>query len=193
MKICGEVRRGPGRNLFWFWWRSGFFLESLIIFQDSVPLADTTWSDILQCISASYERISMNVFGAVRRGPMNILVAIRIRIRSDPGFPESKSGSKSRSFYCPARLTFLVLQRNTHRCALEVRVNFPESVKIWWAHWAVCYEINWNFNYSVVRRWLQIALLGGLLGWRAFKIYCHCFSFSSYSAIFCLFSCRRLL
>ena len=52
-----------------FWWRSGFFRGSWIIFQDSLPLEDRALTDILQRISAFYERISTKLFGDVRRGP----------------------------------------------------------------------------------------------------------------------------
>jgi len=41
-----------------------------MIFQDSLPLGDRAYTDILQRFSASYERISTTFFGGVGRGPM---------------------------------------------------------------------------------------------------------------------------
>jgi len=42
MKFCGEVERGQTTDE-WirFWWRSKLFRGFWIIFQDSLPLADT--------------------------------------------------------------------------------------------------------------------------------------------------------
>jgi len=53
------VAHGPETNSLDF---SGYpysFVNSRIIFQDSLPLADRACSDMLQCVSVSYERILM--------------------------------------------------------------------------------------------------------------------------------------
>jgi len=67
MKFCGEVERAPGGTSY-ILVAIQFLSWILDHFQDSVPLADGAQTDILQCISASYERILMNVFGGVRVG-----------------------------------------------------------------------------------------------------------------------------
>jgi len=50
----------PKEESFKFWWRSRCFRGSWIIFQDSLPSADRAWTDTLQSILASYERMLMS-------------------------------------------------------------------------------------------------------------------------------------
>jgi len=50
-------------------WRFLFFPGSWIIFQDSLALEVWAYTDILQRISASYERILTKFFEDVERGP----------------------------------------------------------------------------------------------------------------------------
>jgi len=59
----------PMINGLWirFWWRSGFFRGTWIIFQDSLPLANRAQNDILQYFPVSYERILMKFLERVGR------------------------------------------------------------------------------------------------------------------------------
>jgi len=69
-RFCCNFWRGgawPKDQSIIFWWQSGFFHGFWIIFQDSLPLIGGLSSDILQCISASYEQILMKFFDGVGR------------------------------------------------------------------------------------------------------------------------------